>query len=224
MEAQYGPLSAFGMSSSCRIMSPIARNEQANFEEAIRKGCENLFKQTKGESGAVCRMIILRLSNTASIARCREWATWYFTEYPDDPVDVILLYQAAVTTDAAANTSSIVHYLAQIPGPRFGTWQKKEDGGVRLLPNMSILVGVISNEQPRLLLTGDGVSGVDMSDYYLYQRADAFQRVEFGEGASADLSNPASGIMIHAVFEQDGAPVMTLSSKAEREKVLALLP
>ena len=30
--------------------------------------------------------------------------------------------------------------------------------------------------------------------------------------------------MTHAVLEQDGALVMTLSSKAEREKSLALLP
>jgi len=224
MAPQYGRLSAFGLSSSCRIMSPIARNEQANFEEAIRKGCENLYKHTNAESGDVCRMIVLRLSNTASIAQCRKWAMWYFSEYPDDPVDIILLYQAAVTTDAAANTSSIVHYIPAIPGPRFPTWQRREDGGTRRLPNMSLLVGVIANEQPTLLLTRDGTTGVDLSDYYLYQRADVFQKVEFGGSASADLSNPAPGIMIHAVFEQNGAPLMTLSSKAEREKVLALLP
>ena len=89
---------------------------------------------------------------------------------------------------------------------------------------MSFFVGIISNKQPPLLLTSDGVNGVDMSNYYMYQRADLYQKVEFPETTTGNLSNPASGVVIHAVFEQNGAPVMTLSPKVEREKVLALLP
>jgi hypothetical protein len=110
-------------------------------------------------------MIILRLSNTASVAKCHDWATWYFNEYPNDPVDIIILYQSAVTTNATSDTSSITYYVSATPGPRFPSWQIKKDGGSRRLPDMSVLVGVISHEQPRLLLTGDGVNGVDMSDY-----------------------------------------------------------
>jgi hypothetical protein len=219
-----GSLSAFGASSSCRIMSPLAPNEQANFEDAIRKGCENLYRQTGTETGEFCRMIILRLSNTASISKCREWATWYFSEYPADPVDVVMLYQSVVTTNVASDTSSITHSVATVTGPRFQTWQRRKDGSVRRLPNMSFFVGVISNEQPRLLLTSDGVNGIELSNYYMYQRADLYQKVELPGVTTGNLSNPASGVMIHAVFEQNGAPVMTLSPKVERDKVLALLP
>ena len=39
-------------------MSPTAPNEQRNFEDAIRKGYENLLKHTRSDTG-VCRMIIL---------------------------------------------------------------------------------------------------------------------------------------------------------------------
>ena len=221
---KHGSLSVFGASSSCQVMSPIAPNEQANFEDAIRKGCENLYRQTKNETGEFCRMIILRLSNTASISKCREWATWYFNEYPADPVDVVILYQSVVTTNVASDTSSITHSVSIVTGPRFQAWQRRKDGGVRRLPNMSFFVGIISNKQPPLLLTSDGVNGVDMSNYYMYQRADLYQKVEFPETTTGNLSNPASGVVIHAVFEQNGAPVMTLSPKVEREKVLALLP
>jgi hypothetical protein len=224
MEPQHGSLSVFGASSNCKIISPIAPNEQANFEDAIRKGCENLYKQTKNETGEVCRMIILRLSNTASISKCRDWATWYFKEYPDDPVDAVLLYQSVVTTDVASDTSSIAHHVSITTGPRFHAWQRKKDGGIRRLPNMSVLVGVISPTQPPLRLTRDGVNGADLSNCYLYQRADVYLKAEFGDAATGKLSNPASGVMIHAVFEQNGAPVMTLSPKAEQGKVLALLP
>jgi hypothetical protein len=126
-------------------------------------------------------MIILRLSNTASILKCHEWATWYFKEYPADPVDVVVLYQSVVTTDVASDISSITHSVSMVMGPRFQAWQRKKDGGVRRLPNMSFFVGIISSKQPPLLLTSDGVNGLDMSNYYMYQRADLYQKVEFGE-------------------------------------------
>lgn len=74
LEPQFGPLSGAELSSGCRVMSPPHANEQANFNDAIRKGCENLHKQTKSETSGICRMIMLRLSNAASIARCKEWA------------------------------------------------------------------------------------------------------------------------------------------------------
>ena len=125
---KHGSLSVFGASSSCQIMSPIAPNERANFEDAIRKGCENLYRQTKNETGEFCRMIILRLSNTASISKCREWATWYFNEYPADPVDVVILYQSVVTTNVASDTSSITHSVSIVTGPRFQAWQRRKDG------------------------------------------------------------------------------------------------
>ena len=208
MAAQYGPLSAFGTSSCCRIMSPMAKNEQANFEEAIRKGCANLYAHTKEEAADVCRMIILRLSNAASMDRCKAWATWYFKEYPQDPVDAIILYQPAVTTDLARDTSSIVHHVTVITGPRFPQWQRKPDGSQRRLPNMSFYVGLVSSQQSTMLLT-DGHASIDLSNYYFYQRADIFQKVEFTGTANATLSNPTLGIMVHAVVEQNGVPAMT---------------
>lgn len=223
MAQQYGDLSVGRLSSGCRVMSPPSANEQANFEEAIRKGCENLHKHTKNQTGDICRMIILRLSNSASIAKCREWAEWYFNEYPEDPIDIILLYQAAITTDVAADTSIITHHVAAIPGPRFSAWQTAS-GKLRRLPNMGFLVGAVSDQQARLVLTGDGVEGADVSGWYMYQRVDAFVKVQLGEGTEGTLSTPAPGVAIHAVFEQDGAEKLVLASRSDRGHVLALLP
>lgn len=223
MRDQYGPLSTGGLTSTCRVISPMAPNEQRNFDDAIRKGWENLLKHTKNETD-VCRMVILRLSNSASIARCRAWAEWYFGEHPNDPLDVILLYQAGVTTDLAANTSVITHHVAAITGPHFHAWQTAKPGVVRRLPSMSALVGVTSEEQPRMFLAGDGLGGVDLSDRYVYQRADIFRKIELAEGAWGDLSTPAPGVMIHLVIEQNGVPQGTLSSRSDRDHVLALLP
>lgn len=76
---QYGPLSRFRSSSICRVISPVAKNEQVNFEDAIRKGCNNLYYQTKNVQGnEICRAILFRLSNSASATLCCDWAAWYF--------------------------------------------------------------------------------------------------------------------------------------------------
>lgn len=224
MADQYGPLSTLATSSGCRIISPVAKNEQANFEEAVRKACTNLYSHTKTETGDVCRMVILRLSNSASMARCKDWANWYFNEYPADPIDVILLYQAAVITDLEKDTSTIAHHVTAITGPRFPQWQRRTDGTVRRLPDMSVAVGVVSPEQSVVRLVGKNHEAIDMRDHYIYQRVDVFQKVDFVGVAQAALSNPAPGIVIHAVFEENGEYRMTLSPKVNREKTLILLP
>lgn len=74
-----GQKSSLERSSSFLMLSPMAQNEQVNFEDAIRRGCKNFVQQTVGETGDVCRMIVIRLSNSASVARCCEWAKWYFS-------------------------------------------------------------------------------------------------------------------------------------------------
>ena len=224
LSRQYAPLSAFGNSTSCRIITPIAKNEQANFEDAIRKGCENLYAHTRNATGEVCRMIMLRLSNAASTARCQEWATWYFKEYPDEPVDAILLYQPAVTTNLVENTDAIVHHVAVIEGPRLSHWQQKADGSQRRLPNISFLVGYVSAMQSKMQLVADGDKTVDLENHYIYQRADVYQKVELSEGVTANFSTPAPGTVLQAILEQNGTPVMTLAPQSGREKSLVLFP
>ncbi|WP_430252067.1 hypothetical protein [Neorhizobium sp. DAR64860/K0K1] len=222
LEEQYGPLSSFGLSSGCRVMAPIAVNEQKNFEDAIRKGCSNLSKHTKTDDPECYRMIVLRLSNTALISKCVEWANWYFTEFPDDPVDIILLYQCSVTTTGDA--SSITHFIQPIFGPRYLKREKRAGGSRLRLPTMSVFDGNVSTEQPAMrLFNGEGQS-LDLSGYYVYQRVDAYQKVEVGENTMGNLSNPADGIMVHSVFEENGIPSFTVEAKAERYKALLLLP
>ena len=74
-----------------------------------------------------------------------------------------------------------------------------------------------------MLLTG-GSDRVDLRNYYVYQRADIFKKVELVDGAWGDLSTPAPGVMIHAIVEQNGVPLKTLSLNSDRDHVLALLP
>ena len=73
-------------------------------------------------------------------------------------------------------------------------------------------------------MAGD-TEAADLSDHYVYQRTDVFQRmIVTAAGAEGTLSNPAPGVLVHAVFEENGAPQCTISARAGREQTLLLLP
>lgn len=215
-------LSAHELSSGVLVLSPLHKNEQDKFVEDIRKGCANLLNHTKEEPGDVCRMILLRLSATASVQNCREWAEWYFSEYPDDMLDLIMLYQCSVVTDTSADTSVIAHHFCTATGPRFNTWRRREDGSLRQLPALGVLVGQIAAEQPKMVLQGAGAA-LDMSQYYNYQRTDIFKLADLAAGpVNGTLSNPAPGVAIHLVVENNDKHTV-LKMVTGRDKTLLLL-
>jgi hypothetical protein len=76
-----------------------------------------------------------------------DWASKYFKEYLNEPIGVIILYQAVVVTEKEA--SSIAHYIVPVLGPRLGA---PVDAPQRRLPNMTVVVGVISGQPTKKVL------------------------------------------------------------------------
>ncbi len=220
----YGPLSATQWSSSCQILGPHHQNEQDKFVEDIRKGCANLARHTRNEtSGEVCRMIVLRLSATASIEKCMEWANWYFQDDPDSPVGVILLYQTAVA-DTGPAQSGVTHFLIPILGPRFDAWRTLENGTKRSLPSLSVFVGQVV-DKPVALALSDGGSSVDISSYYAYQRADIYKTHDPSlSSGMIEIGSPAAGVTLHLVLETPGYDPNVISKIHHTPRTLELLP
>lgn len=223
IEQQFRPLSHSQPSSVCQVFAPQHRNEQDKFLDDIRKGCANLLRHTAHETSPdVCRMIVLRLSATASIGKCVEWANWYFEEHGEDGLAVVLLYQSAVVTDAAGN-STIAHYLLPATGPAFETW--RQAGTVpRSLPQIEIMVGTPTTEPPRAELS-DGIVSVDLSGYYSYQHGDIFKTHDptYSSGMIS-MGSPAAGVSMHLVLETPGQSSHTLSMIDFPDRTLELLP
>lgn len=224
MAAQYGELSRFASSSGCRILVPLASNEQQNFISKIEVGCSNLFKHTQHATEDDCRMILLRLSKTASIAKCRDWASSYFASRPETSVDVIVLYQCVITNNQTDDTTSLTHFVCPIFGPRFVSWRQGKKSRIRNLPNLEIFVGVVSWDPPQLMLVNERGDRLNVADFYMYQRVDAYQKVVLEAEASITLNNPASGIHVQAYFEQNGSPLGPMSLKFAPQQELLLLP
>ena len=223
IEQKFRPLSTSQLSRVCQVFAPQHRNEQDKFLDDIRKGCANLLRHTAHETSPdVCRMIVLRLSATASIGKCVEWANWYFEENGEDGLAVILLYQSAVVKDAMGN-STIAHYLRPTTGPAFEMWRRL--GTVeRSLPQIEIMVGTTTTEPPRSELS-DGVIAVDLSGYYSYQRGEIFKTHDptFSSGMIS-MGSPAVGISMHLVLETQGQSSRTLSVIDFPDRTLELLP
>jgi hypothetical protein len=225
IDAMYQPTSASQLSSICQLFAPHHKNEQDKFLGDIQKGCANLVQQTREEQGDdVCRMILLRLSATASIPACIDWANWYFQENPDSPLGVILLYQSAVVSEGGGKQSSVAHFFAPIVGPLFQVWRQRPDGSVRALPQISIFVGSVAANPPTLQLSGDEVS-FDISRYYAYQRGDIYKthNPAFPSGM-IDVGSPGPGVTVHLVLEGPGMPPHVLSAINHADKTLELLP
>jgi hypothetical protein len=194
-------------------------NEQKNFFENIRKGIANLEDHQRSVPPEVCRTLLLRLSASASIADCLEWAKWYLNEYPDTAVELILLYQAVpAVLDIARNISGITHCVVPVQGPRFQAWQSA-DPKRRFV--MRTLIGTVVDKPTRMILTDGQGDQVPIDGMYFYQRGDIYRFYPAGPApVSVGISAPSPGILIHADIEGLGAMQM----KAPANPELLLLP
>jgi hypothetical protein len=133
--SQFHPLSTTRISSVIFISARSHQNEQDKFIQDLRKGCSNLVKHTKGQPDTACPVLFVRLCANASLISCEEWARYYFTQYPNEKVGVILLYQAAVITSALS--TSIAHYILPIFGPQCEGWTHPPGKPVRQIAKLS---------------------------------------------------------------------------------------
>jgi hypothetical protein len=217
LPAQFSPLSPQHLSYVFQIAAPYHANEQNNFFDNIRKGISNLQEHQANVSENVCRTLMLRLSATASLAKCVEWANKYFEDLPDTQVGLILIYQAVPAVDLAAGTSAITHYMAHVPGPNFANWQAGNSARRFVIRS---LVGKIASEPVQQVMT-DGATQAPIDGMYIFQRGEVYRYYAAGRGpVNATLSNPAPGILIHADIAGLAAVQMIVPPNAE----LLLLP
>jgi hypothetical protein len=124
-----------------------------------------------------------------------------------------LLYQAAIVT--SGNSNSITHYLLPIQGPQFDAWAHPPGKPARRLPNMAVLIGVISREASRKV--------IQMDDAYAYQRGDIYRFCRWeGSELEAHLSNPAPRIKIHAEIGNDSGSVVLQGFLTQTGELLLL--
>jgi hypothetical protein len=213
--AIYAPLSPHHLSYISTIAAPYHQNEQTNFFDNIRKGIANLVKHHAVVPDDVCRAVMLRLSASASVSKCTEWARTYFVDYPDTPVELILLYQAVPATNLVAGTISITHHLAPVFGPKYPKWHHGNKPRRFVIRH---LIGELLANATRLVMT-DGTLTIPMDDFYVFQKGRIYRYYAANVPVNMNLSMPAPDVFVHAVTEGIGLQ-MIAAPNAE----LLLLP
>jgi len=215
LSSEYNPLSDRDTSYTFLLAAPQHENEQKNFFENIRKGLANLQKHCASVPSNVCRAILLRLSATASLPQCQQWAEQYFRDWPDANVELILLYQVAPALDPVTGKTMITHCFITVRGPKHAGWKGATEA--RQIRGET-LIGKISNVPLSPIVSG-GPSPINLDGFYTFQRGDIFRLYRSADGP-LNLENPAPGVMIHAVTDNLG----TLSMRASPTGDLLLLP
>ena len=216
LPAEYSPLSTQHVSHSFVLAVPYHPNEQNNFYDNIRKGIANLQKHHAKAADDVCRTLMLRLSASASLQKCVEWANAYFKDYPETPVELILLYQAVPAANDA-KSMDITHCFLPVQGPRFAAWQagKRERRFI-----MRTLIGTVTTAPATMKMMGRAQQ-IPFEKFYVFQNARIWRYYDPAKGpVNATLSSPAPGVLIGAVIGDLNALEMIAPPAAE----LLLLP
>ncbi|MBN1550389.1 hypothetical protein JW979_02920 [bacterium] len=186
------------------MSSVFHKNEKDNLLSKLSEAADNLekkvFKQKAPEEHDLY-MIFIHLYQNASCPKCVDWAEWYFTEFPDSPLDGIIFYQPSCVIDPANNTSHLQHYFKIVESGKFKALKEKDP---TINVSFTIPVGIISPEPARWIIHAQNPSSgeikqIDITDRYVYQTGHLYEFTPFGqEGRSSKLSQ---GIFRHAVME-----------------------
>jgi len=199
--------------------APYHPNEQQNFYSNIEKGIGNLAKHHAQVEKNVCRGLFLRISETAQLLDCAAWARRFFDDFPDTSVEMILLYQVAVSTDLAKDNSFIAHYFVPVFGPKFSAWYA---GNAERKFVIRALIGKVLRKPSRLVMTGGaGTPEIALTGHYLFQEGEIFPSYRTEKlPLNISLSSPAPGVSVMPVIDGLG----TLAAIRPPEMRLTLLP
>ena len=114
-------------------------NEHLNLFSKIDSACANLQRHSSLENDRITNALFLHLPATISLSKCVEWLQEYFNKLSGKAYFSLFLYQPAVTTDLAADTTSITHcFKVFIKNSEIDKWNAI--GGFKF----SVPVGLVS--------------------------------------------------------------------------------
>jgi hypothetical protein len=190
------------------LSSVYHQNENENLLSKIQDACYNLSKYSAIEDEKVKNFLFIHLSPLASIAKCKEWLDYYFTEYPDKPISAVLLYQPSVGTNLETGKSGINHYFyPYLRQERINGW----------LPSgfhftFEIPIGMVSTEPLNYSLNFTHPDGkkemISVDDRYMYQRGNHYIQMQpDGKGGyTGNISQLVPGVFSHVVIEFPDQP------------------
>lgn len=209
-----------GMSSyQLNIMSPYHKNEEKNLLSKLDDACANLSKHSPAPNSQSINAVYIHLPETASVKKCAEWATEYLNNFPEKPIETVLLYQPTVVINPEENSTGINHCFQFALNQKFMNWRINNNQ----LINFDIPVGSVSIE-PSFYQLLMGNKEIILDEHYTFQVGNIYRKaIQSKDGSiSGDVRKLASGVFEHSIISLFNKEILVKGHFSPKDELLIL--
>jgi hypothetical protein len=198
------PLSTARLSDHVVIVAAQPTSEQDRFKTGLRKAIQQIEKHTPNEP-TTCRIIHMRVHESADLGLLETLANELAAQ-PGYGVDGVFLLQPSVAHDA--EKSHVLHTVRMGgTGRKFIEFAQSRAGSNTTPYTYQFGVGALSDKPSQIQLRAPLGSGIPLHPHsYVFQQGDYYVDATPGKDGAvkANISTPAPGIAVHAVFRIQG--------------------
>lgn len=209
------PLSKARLSDHVVIIAAQPTSEQDRFKTGLRKAIQQIEKHVPAEP-ATCRIIHMRVHKSADIDLL-ENLTEEITTRQGSAVDFVLLLQPSVIHDAAK--TQILHTVRTAGmGEKFIEFSKSREKYTTTPYLYEFGVGGLSSKSSKIQIVTPSDPNITIPPHsYIFQRGEYYIDAKSSETGAleANISTPAPGITINAIFRMQGEEVIFQPLRAE---------
>jgi hypothetical protein len=198
------PLSTARLSDHVVVVATQPTSEQDRFKTGLRKAIQRIEKHTPNDPNT-CRIVHMRVHESADLVLLETLAN-ELAAHPDYGVDGVFLLQPSVVHDAAK--SQVLHTVRMGgTGRKFIEFAQSRAGSHTTPYTYQFGAGALSDKPSQIQLRAPLGSGITLSPHsYVFQQGDYYVDATPGKDGAveANISTPAPGIAVHAVFRIQG--------------------
>ncbi|MEQ1724006.1 MAG: hypothetical protein ABL930_12590 [Pseudobdellovibrio sp.] len=159
---------------------PFLGDEQKRFEDKIDNAISNLKKHCSDVSSEVGNIILIKIPESISFTKAREWLKNSFDDYSDS-ISAILLIRSQVVSEAKKESTSCVVYeisFVENPKAKFNLKTYLDDD---FQFKLEIPIGKVTDVETRLEIH-DGSRILNPTEAYVYFTGHHFYHTHFSSG------------------------------------------
>lgn len=198
------PLNKARLSDHVVVIAAQPTSEQDRFKTGLRKAIQQMEKHVPAEPNT-CRIIHMRVHESADIDLL-EKLTNELTSQQGNAVDFVIILQPSVIHDAAK--TQILHTVRTAgAGRQFVQFAQSHARNDTTPYTYEFGVGGLSNKSSKIQLSAPSGSNITIHPHsYIFQQGEYYIDANSSETGAleANISAPAPGIIINAVFRIQG--------------------
>jgi hypothetical protein len=194
------------------------KNERANLLSNLSAAASNfethlhLYNQPFDH-----RCLFIRLSGSAPTIACRDWCLSFFQDFPESPIDCIILYQMACATLNQNDGVRIIQSAEIVQNPRHRGFAGPSGETSNL--KAKTLIGLPTPMHTHMQVLGTNVS---IRDNYIFQRGDIYRKAirQLDGSLTGRMRYIAPGVLEHSVVDVAGSTAIFSGLYPESDRLI----